>query len=104
CIFLLKFHCKLNFIEYFWGKVKKYLWDNCDSTFETLKKNIICPLVMQSMQLSMIQLWEHHMHCWMEAYQTGLAMKDAQFQVQQFSSTKYKSHRCVPETAACTFD
>jgi hypothetical protein len=28
CIFLPKFHCKLNFIEFFWGMVKKYLHDN----------------------------------------------------------------------------
>jgi hypothetical protein len=25
CIFLPKFHCKLNFIEYYWSAVKKYL-------------------------------------------------------------------------------
>jgi hypothetical protein len=35
CIFLPKFHRKLNFIELFWGAVKKYLWDNCDCIFNT---------------------------------------------------------------------
>jgi hypothetical protein len=37
CIFLLKFHCELNYIEFFWGVVKKYLCDNCNNTFKALK-------------------------------------------------------------------
>ncbi|OAX34270.1 hypothetical protein K503DRAFT_699039 [Rhizopogon vinicolor AM-OR11-026] len=37
CMFLPKFHCELNFIEFFWGRVKKYLRDHHDCTFETLK-------------------------------------------------------------------
>ncbi|KIK92496.1 hypothetical protein PAXRUDRAFT_792738, partial [Paxillus rubicundulus Ve08.2h10] len=40
CIFLPKFHCELNFIEFFWGKAKKYLHDPCDYTFQTLKENL----------------------------------------------------------------
>ena len=62
CIFLPKFHCELNFIEFFWGKAKKYIQDNCDGTFEALKKNL--PLALQSVQLSTICLWEHHMQGW----------------------------------------
>ena len=50
CIFLPKFHCELNFIEFFWGAVKKYLCDNCDYTFDTLKENM--PKAMASVSLS----------------------------------------------------
>ena len=44
--------------------------------------------------------WEHWIYRWMEAYRSGLSTTDAQLQVRQFSSTKYKSHRRVPEMVA----
>jgi len=102
CIFLPKFHCELNFIEFFWGAVKKYLRDNCDYTFLMLKKNML--KVLASVQLSTIHLWEHRMYWGMEAYQSGLGTSEAQFQVKKFSSHKYKSHRCIPDMAAHALD
>jgi hypothetical protein len=57
CIFLPKFHCELNPIEFFWGRVKKYLRDNCDYTFDTLKKNM--PLALASVSVNTIRLWQH---------------------------------------------
>jgi hypothetical protein len=102
CIFLPKFHCELNYIEFFWGVVKKYLRDKCNYTFEALKTNL--PDALQSVRLKTFRLWEHRMYRWMDAYRAGLGTSDAQIQVRKFSSTKYKSHRRIPEGVARAFD
>ena len=102
CLFLPKFHYELNFIEYFWGSVKKHLRDHADGSFNTLKANLLQALA--SVQLCTIWLWEQCMHHWVEAYRSGLPTKEAQIEVRKYSSTVYKSHRHVPEATACIFD
>lgn len=102
CIFLPKFHCELNFIEFFRGAVKHYLWENCDYTFDTLKENL--PKAMASVDIKTIRRWEHRTVRWAEAYRSGLGVKEAQFEVRRFSSKHYTSHRRIPETLARQFD
>jgi hypothetical protein len=102
CLFFLKFHCGLNFIEYFWAQVKKYLRDHCDFIFDTLKETMLKAL--ESVPMLTICPWEHCMFWWMEAYQSGLGTSVAQPHIKEFSSAKYRSHRRVPEGVARAFD
>jgi len=102
CIILPKFHCELNFIEYFWGAVKRYLRDHCDYTFPTLQANM--PIALEAVNKLLIRKWHNRMMRWMDAYRDGLNAKDAQLRVQAFSSKKYTSHRRVSERVAAVFD
>lgn len=102
CLFLPKFHCELNPIEYFWGMVKKYLRDNCDYSFDGLKENL--PKALESVPIQTIRRWEHRLFRWVEAYRSGLGSVQAQLQVKQYSSRTFTSHRRVSNTVASAFD
>ena len=44
------------------------------------------------------------MQRWVSAYEGGMAAKDAQEHVRNFSSRKYASHRRITESVATHFD
>ncbi|KAJ7097351.1 hypothetical protein C8R44DRAFT_835029 [Mycena epipterygia] len=65
-------------------RVKKYLREHCDYTFETLKENM--PKALASVQVATIRRWEHRMVRWMDAYRSGMETQAAQLHVRKLSS------------------
>ena len=102
CIKLPKYHCELNFIEYFWGAVKRHLRENCEYTFMGLKDNM--GIALTSVSIETIRRWENRVHRWMDAYRSGLETIEAQAKVKAFSSKRYTSHRRIPESVAQMMD
>ncbi|KAG1888743.1 hypothetical protein F4604DRAFT_965403 [Suillus subluteus] len=73
----------------------RLLYSSAVTTNASLKKTPLsshqrcgCYLCCQSSQEinNVSRKWEHQMKRWMEAYESGLGAKDAQFQVKAFSS------------------
>lgn len=98
CIFLPKFHCEINFIEYFWGSVKRWLRENCTYEFQTLQENM--PKALGSVSVELIRKWELRAWRFIEAYGDGLEAREAQKRVKEYSTRQYKSHRRIPDQVA----
>ncbi len=85
-IFYPKFHCELNYIEYYWASLKRYTRDNCKYMFSELENTV--REAMDSVELSTIRRFAMRSKRWMLAYINGLTEEQ-----RTFAEKEYRSHR-----------
>ena len=85
-IFYPKFHCELNYIEYYWAALKRYTRDNCLYSFAELEPTVL--RAMDSIDLKTIRRFAMRSKRWMIAYMDGLSEEQ-----RAFAEKQYKSHR-----------
>ncbi|RPB23933.1 hypothetical protein L211DRAFT_838386, partial [Terfezia boudieri ATCC MYA-4762] len=85
-LFYPKFHCELNFIEFFWAAAKRHARENCEYSLQGLRDTI--PLSLNS--VSELTIWRFYNKCQrtMSAYRDG-----CQYGTAEFKERVYKSHR-----------
>jgi IS5 family transposase len=85
-IFYPKFHCELNYIEYYWAALKRYTRDNCKYTFSELENTVL--EAMGSVDLKTIRRFAIRSKRWMLAYINGLTEEQ-----RAYAEKVYRSHR-----------
>ena len=98
-IFLPKFHCELNCIEFLWGFMKRRVRSQVSGTISVqdflriIKEALVaCPVVM-------IRRWYRRMWKLIHLYEVGLPIT-----VAKYICKKYSSHRTIPAALMDNFD
>jgi hypothetical protein len=91
CIFLPKFHCELNPIEYYWAWVKRWFRSRCNGNFATSKK--LFADALDACPGDVIRRFFRRSNRYASVYQLGATGLLAEYAVK-----RYKSHRAVGES------
>ncbi|KAF8243258.1 hypothetical protein K440DRAFT_530788, partial [Wilcoxina mikolae CBS 423.85] len=86
CLFYPKFHCELNYIEFYWGAVKRYTRENCNYSFAELEGTVRHGL--DSVSLDTIRRFANRSRRWIDSYISGLNKRQ-----KEFVETVEASHR-----------
>jgi len=89
------YHCKLNFIEYYWARAKLYARADCEYSFPALVRTVPEAFALVSDQL--IFKYYQRVLRMMNAYRNNLVYGSEDFKRQVF--TRYSSHRRISESA-----
>jgi hypothetical protein len=85
-LFYPKFHCELNWIEYYWGAGKRFCRDNCEYSFAALQQTISD--AFDSIKPTTIAAFFARCQRRIDAYRQGFEYGTEEFQT-------YTSHRRI---------
>jgi hypothetical protein len=88
CLFFPKYHCELNWIEYFWGRAKWYTRQNCKYTWPALLRTVPDAFTSIPSYLILKYWWKtlRILHAYRDGYKYGTA---------QFTEKVYRSHHRI---------
>ncbi|RPB06967.1 hypothetical protein P167DRAFT_477251, partial [Morchella conica CCBAS932] len=86
-LFYPRFHCELNWIEYFWARVKLYTRTNCEYDIKSLRRNV--PLALEEASSLIPKWWGKSLRI-MDVYRQGTV-----YGTDEFKEKVYKSHRKI---------
>jgi len=90
-IFYSKFHCEVNYIEYYWAVLKRYTREKCKYSFIELQKTIY--KAMQLVDLKTIRRFAMQSKRWMVAYMNGLTEEQRNYAKKQYKLHSHETRK-----------